>query len=149
MANPKPVRSPKTEFKLDNQANVRHGGEGALVRLRKGEPFIGLAREVLEGVLVEVGISLDDLAGIESILVKRAARFEATARMFDHAADAAAVKGDLDRWERYQQRSGWIGSRAFNALDEVRAMLEKRAAGTLAISRIIEADSNGDDPGLD
>jgi hypothetical protein len=116
---------------LGNQRNLIHGGEGALVRIHEGKPFIGLAREVLSDVLAELGISLEALSGVEGMLVKRAARFEATARMFDAAADSAAAEGELDRWERYQQRSGWIGSKAFNALGDVKTMLSERTDGVI------------------
>lgn len=119
MANPKPKRHEPSEFKKGNQAAIKHGGRGAQARIRKGEPFIGLALEVLEGVLAETGVGLEDLSGVEAILVKRAARFEATARMFDAAAESAASEGDIDRWERYQQRSGWIGSKAYHALADL------------------------------
>jgi hypothetical protein len=116
---------------LENQRATVYGGAGAVKRIRQGKPFIGLAREVLSDVLAELGIDLEALDGVEGMLVKRAARFEATARMFDAAADSAAADGELDRWERYQQRAGWIGSKAFSALSDVRAMLAERADGVI------------------
>lgn len=137
MANPRPKRNKKDEFQPGNTAALKHGGEGALVRLRTGEPFIGLAREVLDGVLADLGVNLDVLTGIEGVLVRRAARFEAAARMFDHAADAAACEGNLDRWEKFQQRSGWIGGRAFGALGDVKEMLKKRQESTLDYEAVL------------
>jgi hypothetical protein len=116
---------------VGNQRAVTHGGAGAVKRIKQGKPFIGLAREVLSDVLAELGISLDSLSGVEGMLVKRAARFEATARMFDAAADSAAAEGELDRWEKYQRRSGWIGSKAFNALGDVKTMLSERTSGVI------------------
>lgn len=111
------------------------------MRLRKGEPFIGLALEVLEGVLTDIAVPLDTLTGLERVLVERAARFEATARLFDAAACGAAEVGDLDRWEKYQQRAGWIGGKAFSALLEVKKLLAARDAGTLEM--LLSQEANG------
>jgi hypothetical protein len=110
------------------QAAVKHGGEAAIKRLQTGEPFDGLARAAYENVLAELGVNLDRLTGIEQVRVKRAARFEAVARLFDVAALAAAAAGDVEAWERYNRRSGWIGSKAFRALGELRADLAEDEA---------------------
>jgi hypothetical protein len=82
-----------------------------------------LARAAYDNVLEERGVNLDRLTGIERVRVKRAARFEAVARLFETAAMAAASAGDLERWENYQKRAGWIGSKSFKALGDIRADL--------------------------
>lgn len=110
-------------FAPGHLVNERHGAEGAVIRIQKGEPFDGLAQRAYEGVLAELGVDLDRLSGIDRVRVKRAARFEAVARLFDVAALAAAASGDVDRWERYQQRGGWIGGKSFSALTEIRKLV--------------------------
>lgn len=127
-----------------NQNALTHGGEASIKRLASGQPFLGVALAAYEGVLAEMGVALDTLSGIEGVLVKRAARFEATARLFDAAAAGAAEAGDLDRWERYQQRMGWIGNRAFGALSEVRKLLAQRDVHTLEVLLSQEVEDGQD-----
>jgi hypothetical protein len=115
---------PLSEAQIEQRgkANLRHGGEGALVRLKQGKPFDGLALAVYQDVLDELGIDLDRLTGIDRVRLERAARFEAVARLFDAAGEAAASIGDLAAWERYQQRAGWIGGKAFAAFSDLRPL---------------------------
>jgi hypothetical protein len=130
----------EAELAQRKRAALTHGGEAAIKRLQNGEPFDGLALAAYEGVLDELGVDLDALTGLDRVRVKRAARFEAVARLFDGAALAAAAAGELDRWERYQQRAGWIGGRAFKALTELRETA--RGDGALDYERIL-AEKNG------
>jgi len=130
-----------TEAQLEQRrtAALRHGGEAAIKRLQHGEPFDGLALEAYQGVLEELGIDLDKLTGVDRVRVRRAARFEAVARLFDGAALAAAAAGDLERWERYQRRSGWIGDKGFRAFGEVRGLVT--AGDGLIVDAIAAADA--------
>jgi len=89
------------------------------VRLRRGLPFLGLAAETERRVLEETGIDLTSLPALSVMLIKRAAKFETIARLFDYAANMAAEEGNLKDWERFCQRSGWIGSKAFLAIQDV------------------------------
>jgi hypothetical protein len=113
-------RDKSGRFVEGNTVTLQHGGEAAIKRLQHNEPFDGLALETYEQVLDELAIDLDLLSGIDRVRVQRAVRFEAVARLFDVAALAAAAAGDLPKWEQYQRRSGWIGSKAFNALGQIR-----------------------------
>jgi len=106
-------------FAPGNQLARKHGAEKALKALQKGEAFDKHAQEVYELVISELAVPMRGLTGIDQVRVKRAARFEAVARMFDVAAMAAASQGKVEDWERFQQRSGWIGSKAFTALTEI------------------------------
>jgi hypothetical protein len=118
----------KGRFTTGNQAALTHGGEAALSRIQKGEPFNGVALAAYQGVLDELGVNLDALAGVDKVRVKRAARFEAVARLFDAAAMMAASVGDLESWERFERRAGWIGSKAFSALGDVRPAVSSNEA---------------------
>lgn len=112
-------------FVKGNQISKKHGASIALKKLERGEPFDGLALETYKGVLTDLDINLDNLSGIERVRTIRAARFETVARLFDGAAQGAAACGDLERWELYQRRSGWIGSKGFSALGEVDEFVNK------------------------
>lgn len=118
-------------FKAGNIAALKHGAEGALRNLQKDEPFGLVAQAVYVEVLDELGVDLGRLTGIDQVRVKRAARFETVARLFDSAALGAASAGELDRWERYQQRSGWIGSKAFAALTALRDLVIDGSSGLI------------------
>lgn len=128
-----------------NQSALIHGGEGAIVRLRQGQEFLGVALEVQRQTVADSGVDLDALSGIERMLTERGLRFEAVARLFDLAALSAAESGDLDRWEKYQQRAGWIGSKSFAALLEVKKLLAARDAGTLEMMLSKKAGGDGKD----
>jgi hypothetical protein len=116
-------RDDQGRFTESHSISTKHGGESALKRIQKGEPFNGAAQAAYQGVLDEIGVNLDALAGIDRVRVKRAARFEAVARLFEAAAMHAASVGDLESWERFERRAGWIGSKAFNALGDVRPVV--------------------------
>lgn len=111
------------EHMLDNDFAQVHGGESAIIALRDGKPFSHLAHQTFLSVLDEMGIDLDALPGIDRIVVKRLARLEAAARCFDAAALAAAEQGDVDRWERMQQRAGWLGGKVLSGAKDIKAAL--------------------------
>lgn len=131
-------------FVTGHTAALKHGGEGALLRLRDGQPFDGLALQEYQAVLGELGVDLDRLAGVDRVRLQRAARFEAVARLFDAAAMHAASVGDLEKWERYQRRAGWIGSKSFAALGDLRGIVAGSEA--LIIDALTAAkDARGSD----
>lgn len=120
-----------------------YGSEAALKRIQRDEPFDGLALETYERVLDELAINLDLLSGIDRVRVQRAARFEAVARLFDVAALAAAAAGDLPKWEQYQRRSGWIGSKAFNALGQIRDVTQDGRTLDGLLARPVKGGTDG------
>ena len=128
-------------------AATKFGGEAAIKSLQKGEPFIGLAREVYLETLAATGIDLDALSGIDRMLVERTLQFESATRMFDNAAMAAASEGDIQSYERYLQRSGWLGNRSFNALLKVKELLSANNSMTIdgLLAQSVEGDSDSDD----
>jgi hypothetical protein len=136
-------RDDNGRFAEGHKVSRKHGGEKAIKRLQNGEPFDGLAKAAYDNVLAEMGVNLDRLTGLERVRVKRAARFEAVARLFDVAALAAAAAGDLETWERFQQRSGWIGSKAFKALGDVRADVAADEATIIDALAAAKEASNG------
>ena len=68
-------------------------------------------------------IDLSKLTGIDRLRVQRLAKLETGARLFDMAGYGAAADGRLDDWERYQQRSGWLGGKFLNEAREVRSLV--------------------------
>jgi hypothetical protein len=114
---------PRGEHNKDNTFRQVHGGEAALVALRDGKPFSSLAHQTFLAVLDEMGIDLDSLPGLDRVALRRFARVEAAARLFDMAAMGAAEAGDLDKWERYMKRSGWLSGKVLTAVKDIRAAL--------------------------
>ena len=138
-------RRPDGTYAPGVSGNARHYGESAIRRIRNGEPFDGLALQALEGVVGELGIDLSKLTGIDAVLLQRAARLEAAARLFDGAAMAAAAAGDLDAWERYQQRMGWIGGKSAAQLEKLRDLAEPSSGILEAALRDAREIGDGDD----
>ena len=138
-------RDERGRFAPGQSGNLRHGGEAAVKALQHGQPFDGLALESYEGVLGELGIDLDKLTGIDRVLLQRAARLEAAARLFDVAGLAAAASGDLDRWERMQQRMGWIGGKSAAQFEKLRDLSGNGTTLEGLLSEPVEAGSDVSD----
>jgi hypothetical protein len=111
--------------RLNNQTAIKHGAEGALRRVTAGQPLIGIAKDMQDEVE-----DAYQLQGIEAIILEGAIGLETVARLFKNAVMAAAEKGDLDTFERYCQRYGWLQSKALLAWGQVQKS-EKNNGPTL------------------
>jgi hypothetical protein len=97
-----------------NQNATKNGAEGALKKLNTGRALIGIAKEMQDEV--EDAYQLE---GIETIILEGAKGLETVARLFKNAVMAAAEKGDLDSFDRYAARYGWLQSKSLLAWGQV------------------------------
>jgi hypothetical protein len=111
-----------TSFEKENQANVKHGGEGAIKRIAEGKEFIGLAAEEQKAVETEF-----QGAGQSALVVKNAIRLQTALNLYWGAVQKAAQDGDLAAFDRYIARYGWLAGVTLRALAQV-AQDEQKAA---------------------
>lgn len=108
------------------------GAEGALKRYGQGQPFIGQAlaaeREATEAIKRPGG--LDDL------LEQNAARLQAISNLYFEAMTYQAAQGDLEKFDQYAARYGWLTSKTILALAELR---KNRKAGGGRLSEVLDA----------
>lgn len=86
-----------------NQLGLRHGGAGAVRRIRDGEEFIGLARETelqVQGELAE--------GGRIALLTRNATRLQTATDLYYGALLGAAEVGDLEQFTRHLKTWGWL-----------------------------------------
>ena len=111
------------QFKPGNQAALKHGGGGAVMRIREGKPFDGLAAEEERTVTADL-----ETSGRGEMVKETAIRLHTAMRLYWGAVQSAADAGDLQALDRYCARFGWLASSALRAWREVRE--EAAAAGT-------------------
>ena len=93
-----------------NQRAIRHGAEGALRRVTAGQPLIGIAKDMQDEVE-----DVYQVHGIDPIILAGAKGLEVVARLYKNAVMAAAEKGDLEAFDRYAARYGWLQSKTLLA----------------------------------
>jgi hypothetical protein len=98
-----------------NNNATKHGGAGAIKRIEKGMPFIGIAHEAEAQVQAEY---MTDGAG--ALELRNAQRLQAAADLYWGAVSKAAEAGDLQAIDKYIQRYGWLASLALRAWTEMR-----------------------------
>jgi hypothetical protein len=99
------------------------GAEGALKRYGQGTPFIGSALAA-ENDATE---SIKRPGGLDDLLEQNAARLQAISTLYYEAMMYQASQGDLDKFDQYAARYGWITSKTILALAEVKK--NQRASG--------------------
>lgn len=109
----------------DNTRNEKHGGEGALSRLRSGQPFISLALEKYETILARWGYTDKQLEkdGLAGDIIRETARQQTVTELLHAAALGAAELGDLEKWENYVKRWGWRSDKSLAAMRNLRELL--------------------------
>lgn len=107
-----------TSFDENNSAAQRHGGEGALARLREGKPFLGMALELYHSVLARWGFTDADLkdGGLRGDIVRETARQLSVTELLLNATFGAAEEGDLEKWDRLVKRWGWRSDKSLSAM---------------------------------
>jgi len=96
-------------------AAVKHGGAGAIRRITKGQPFIGIAHDAEVQVQDEY-----KSVGPGALELRDAQRLQAAADLYWNAVSKAAESGDLQAIDKYIQRYGWLASLALRAWTEIR-----------------------------
>lgn len=99
------------QFVKGNQANLSHGGAGALSRIHDGQEFIGIAAQEERQVQIEI-----DADGILPVITKGARRLETAARLYWNALQAASERGDLQAMTAFVKVFGWLQSSAIRSL---------------------------------
>jgi hypothetical protein len=98
----------------DNQYALKHGGEGAIKRIREGLPFIGVAAEEEQRVLAE----FEEIGRLE-MEKQTAIRLQTAQNLFWTAIQRAAQDGDLIALEKACARFGWMAGITLRAWDQV------------------------------
>lgn len=124
-----------TSFEPGNEARLVHGGERAIKKLASGEPLAGLAAELKEAVSAEI-----EMRGLVAVMRERAERHQAVADLFFGLILGAK---DIKTADRYVQRFGWLNSKAFAMLREMREMERDRGDG-LIVDAVRAAREAGD-----
>jgi hypothetical protein len=100
----------------DNNQNARkYGGERAIRRISEGKPFIGLAKDEQTAVDIEL-----QAKGIEEIVKSDAIRLQSALNLYWNAVQKAAADGDLNAFDRYISRYGWLAGVTLRAWAQVK-----------------------------
>ena len=134
------------QFKPGNKAAHKHGGEGAIKRVQRGQELVGIAREAELAVYDEL-----ETEGRYALVVRNAARLQAVADLFWDAVAKAAQDGNLDALDRYIKRYGWLASLALRALAQMKQE-QPDDRGVIDYERMLAAqvqDKDKDEEGND
>ena len=124
----------------NNQNAAKYGGEGAIRRVSEGKPFIGLAKDEENSVEND----LRDLG--QSEIVKRdAIRLQTCLNLYFNAVQKAAADGDLDSFDRYVARYGWLAGVTLRAWGQVAADEKQAQKGKMGIIDVLNAMKGGED----
>jgi hypothetical protein len=103
------------------------GAEGAIKRYGQGQPFIGHALAAEH----EATEAIKRPGGLDDLLEQNAARLQAISTLYYEAMTYQASQGDLEKFDQYAARYGWITSKTILALAEVKKN-QKAGGGKLA-----------------
>lgn len=93
---------------------LKHGGEGAVKAIQRGEPMQGIAAEEEQNVMIEL-----ETIGRAAIERQTAIRVQTAANLYWQAIQKAAQDGDLDKLDKYVARFGWLAGVAMRSWDQV------------------------------
>jgi hypothetical protein len=119
----------------ENQNGVRPdtaGAEGALKRYGQGTPFIGAALAAEH----EAQEAIKRPGGLDDLLEQNAARLQAISSLYYEAMTYQAAQGDLEKFDQYAARYGWLTSKTILALAELR---KNRKAGGSKLSEVLDS----------
>jgi hypothetical protein len=135
-----PNHGDRSYFIEGNQAALKHGGAGAELRVRRGEPLVGIAREAELAVYDEL-----EQGGRYALIVRNAARVQSCADLYWNAVSKAAEDQDLEMLDRYVKRFGWLSGVALRAWAQVKAEEAVDDAGAVIVDAIASAREVGGD----
>jgi hypothetical protein len=143
--HPKPrglrVYSPRPGSR-GNQRAIKHGGEGAIKKLERGEEFVGLAKQAEDAVALEL-----QNEGRVAIVIRNARRLQAACDLFWSAVQKAAESGDLEALDHFIARFAWLSGASLRAWDRVKADEAGMQDGkTIDYEKLLEDGRHGDDP---
>ena len=120
------MKDKNTVGEKNNQHALKHGGEGAVLRISQGKPFIGLAADEQNNVEVIL-----ENAGPSALVKHDAIRLQTALNLYWNAVEKAAADGDLVGFDRYIARFGWLAGVTIRAWAEVKQD-SKQNGGRLA-----------------
>jgi len=123
------------KFEDGNQIGTKHGGEGALQRLKAGKPFLGIAAEAEK----EVQIKLEN-DGIESLIVDTATKMQAIAELYYQACLKASQDGNIQAFDRYTARFGWLAGATLRAWQQVQKIKPKETNTVTTVLKAMESN---------
>lgn len=131
-----------------NQSAAKHGGEGAVKAIQRGEELNGLAADELKTVE-----AIYQFAGRRAIVTENAMRTQAAANLYWNAIQKAAQTGDIDKLDGYVARFGWlvgVVSRLWQAEAAEEKAAEAAGVGVLDVLKAIKpSESSGPEGGED
>jgi hypothetical protein len=120
--------------KENNQNATKYGGEGAIKRISSGKPFIGMAKDEQKAVETEL-----QEKGLEEIVKVDAIRLQSVLNMYFFAIEKAAIDGDLESFDRFVARFGWLSGVALRAWDQVKQQQKDAGKGKVSIVDVLDA----------
>jgi hypothetical protein len=105
-----------TDKRLTQQqkAALKHGGEGAVMAIREGQAFTGLARDEELSVRTELANK-----GQLEIITDTAIRLQVACNLYWDAFVKACMDGDLPKVDLYILRYGWLAGASLRAWAQV------------------------------
>ena len=132
--------SRKRGGKPGNQnANVIHGGAGAVRRIREGKPFVGLAAEAEKAVYGEL-----EMEGRYALVIRNAVRLQAAADLYWNAVVTAAQDRSLEALDRYIKCFGWLAGCALRAWATAKKERPAGGGGVLDYEAVLAAKRAGE-----
>lgn len=120
------------QFTEGNQAHLVHGGSAAVRDLASGAPFSGLAAQTE----IEIRQELADLGTVEMIR-REAVRLATATRLYWNAVQAAVDGQDLEQFDRYIRRYGWLASATLRAWAQL-SKAEEDAPSSLDYDQLVQ-----------
>lgn len=123
-------QSEGTEYRAPG---LKHGGEGAVKAIQRGEAFKGLAASEERAVKAEL-----EASGRAEMVRQEAVRLKTACNLYWTAVSKAADDGDIDALDKYVKRYGWLAGATLRAWAQVKEEDQDRADGALAYDELIE-----------
>ena len=99
----------------NQNAEIVHGGAGAVKRIQAGKPFVGLAAQEEANVKADL-----ETLGRAELVRENAIRLHTACRLYWGAVQSAADAGDLEKLDSYVARFGWLAGSALRAWAQMR-----------------------------
>jgi len=125
--------------KKPRQNALKYGGEGAVRRISTGQPFIGLAAEEQKAVINDL-----EEKGVSSIVRADAIRLQTSLNLYWSAVKKAAADGDIQDFDRYIARYGWLAGVTLRAFAQVSQNEQKEARARTGIIDVLKAMEGGE-----
>ena len=113
-------------YNEENDSAVRHGGAGAIRRIAEKQPFIGIAAD--EQKAVEADLQLN---GTDKITELNCIRLQTAMNLYWNAVQKSAADGDLESFDRYISRFGWLAGVTMRAWAQYNADAKAKSRGNI------------------